>query len=74
MKGQPEALSKAAELAKVARRDGKDFDCAIWLHKARSLQTEEFKVAVDRHLTGHEAALWATEEFRSSPKVTSRTG
>jgi hypothetical protein len=46
--------TKAAELAKVARRDGQRFDCAIWLHKARSMQTEEFKREVDRHLTGQE--------------------
>src|SRR5579863_2727597 len=29
--------TKATELAKVARSDGKDFDCATWLHKATSL-------------------------------------
>jgi hypothetical protein len=27
--------TKGLELAKVARRDGQDFDCATWLHKAR---------------------------------------
>jgi len=27
--------SKAAEMAKVARKDGSEFDCATWLHKAR---------------------------------------
>jgi hypothetical protein len=27
--------TKAAELAKVARRDGQKFDCATWLHKAQ---------------------------------------
>jgi len=56
--------TKAAELAKVARRDGKDFDCAIWLHKARSLQTEEFKNAVDRHLTGQETEPWDIIYFK----------
>lgn len=25
------------ELAKLARRDGQHFDCAIWLHKAREM-------------------------------------
>src|SRR5450432_3385618 len=29
--------TKGLELAKVARRDGQDFDCATWLHKARAL-------------------------------------
>ena len=33
--------TKATELAKVARRDGQRFDCAIWLHKARELSKEE---------------------------------
>ena len=28
--------TKAAELTKVARSDGKDFDCAAWMHKARN--------------------------------------
>jgi len=27
--------TKGLELAKVARRDGQEFDCATWLHKAR---------------------------------------
>ena len=29
--------SKAAEMVKVARRDGNGFDCATWLHKAKEL-------------------------------------
>jgi hypothetical protein len=56
--------TKAAELAKVARREGKGFDCAIWLHKARSLQTEEFKREVDRHLTGRETEPWEIIYFK----------
>ena len=44
--------TKGLELAKVARRDGQDFDCAIWLHKAREMQTEEFKREVEKELTG----------------------
>jgi hypothetical protein len=46
--------SKAVELVKVARRDGEDFDCATWLHKARELPKEGFKGAVEQHLTGKE--------------------
>ena len=46
--------SKAAELVKVARREGKRFDCATWVHKARELPKEEFKREVERHLTGQE--------------------
>src|ERR1700732_4691972 len=40
--------SKATEMAKVARRDGKEFDCATWLHKAKELPKEEFKREVER--------------------------
>src|SRR5438067_1222082 len=47
--------TKAAELTKVARSDGKDFNCAAWMHKARSLPRDEFKREVDKHLTGKEA-------------------
>jgi hypothetical protein len=39
-------------LTKVARSDGKDFDCAAWMHKARSLPRDQFKREVDKHLTG----------------------
>jgi 5-methylcytosine-specific restriction endonuclease McrA len=44
--------TKAAELTKVARSDGKNFDCAAWMHKARTLPREQFKREVDQHLTG----------------------
>src|SRR5512142_3283475 len=44
--------SKAAELAKVARRDQERFDCANWLHKAKTTPTQQFKDEVDKYLTG----------------------
>ena len=44
--------SKAAELAKVARRDGEHFESATWLHKAQSLPKQRFKDEVEKHLTG----------------------
>jgi len=47
--------TKAAEMTKVARSDGKDFDCAAWMHKARSLPRDEFKHEVDKHLTGKDS-------------------
>jgi hypothetical protein len=46
--------TKAAELAKVARRDGEKFNCATWLHKAQELPKQEFKREVERHLTGQD--------------------
>jgi hypothetical protein len=44
--------SKAAELAKVARRDPERFDCATWLHKAREMPKQQFKDEVEKFLTG----------------------
>ena len=46
--------SKATEMVKVARREGQNFDCATWLHKADELPKEQFKWEVERHLTGKE--------------------
>ena len=56
--------SKAIELAKVARRDGEEFDCATWLHKARELAKEGFKGEVERHLTGKETESWEIIYFK----------
>ena len=47
--------TKGLELAKVARRDGQNFDCATWLHKARTLPKEDFKREVEKELTGKDA-------------------
>src|SRR5271157_2086260 len=46
--------TKGRELAKVARRDGQDFDCAPWVHKARSMPREDFRREVVKELTGRE--------------------
>jgi hypothetical protein len=46
--------TKGVELAKLARRDGKDFDCATWLHKAREMPKEQFKQEIEKELTGRE--------------------
>jgi hypothetical protein len=56
--------SKATELAKVARRDGQQFDCATWLHRAQEMPKEEFKRDVERHLTGKEAEPWEILYFK----------
>jgi hypothetical protein len=44
--------TKGVELAKLARRDGQDFDCATWLHKARELPKDQFKHEVEKEITG----------------------
>jgi len=56
--------SKATELIKVARRDGVEFDCATWLHKAKELPKEDFKRAVECHLTGKETEPWEIIYFK----------
>ena len=56
--------TKGLELAKVARRDGQEFDCATWLHKARSLPKDEFKREVERELTGRETEPWEIIYFK----------
>src|SRR5437764_8543577 len=48
--------SKAAELAKVARRDPEHFESANWLHKAKTTPTQEFKEEVDKYLNGSSEA------------------
>jgi len=46
--------TKGLELAKVARRDGPEFDCATWLHKARQMPKEQFRRVVEKELTGQD--------------------
>jgi len=56
--------TKGVELAKLARRDGQDFDCATWLHKARELPKEQFKQEVEKELTGRETEPWEIVYFK----------
>jgi hypothetical protein len=56
--------TKARELVKVARREGSEFDCAPWVHKAKELPREEFKRAVERHLTGRDTEPWELLYFK----------
>jgi hypothetical protein len=56
--------SKAAEMAKVARKDGSEFDCATWLHKAQELPKEAFQREVERHLTGRDTEPWEIIYFK----------
>ncbi len=46
--------TKGRELAKLARAEGQHFDCAPWVHKARSMPREVFRRAVEKELTGRE--------------------
>jgi len=44
--------TKGRELAKLARAEGQRFDCAPWVHKARSMPREVFRREVEKELTG----------------------
>ena len=46
--------TKGRELAKLARAEGQRFDCAPWVHKARSMPREAFRREVEKELTGRE--------------------
>jgi hypothetical protein len=56
--------TKGLEMAKLARRDGRDFDCATWLHKAREMPKEQFKQEVEKELTGRETEPWEIIYFK----------
>src|SRR6184192_2457855 len=57
--------TKGLELAKLARRrDGQEFDCATWLHKARLLPKDEFRREVEKELTGKETEPWEIIYFK----------
>ena len=56
--------TKGLELAKVARAEGQRFDCATWLHKARSMPKDEFKREVQKELTGQETEPWEIIYFK----------
>jgi len=47
--------TKGRELAKLARAEGQQFDCAPWVHKARSMPRQEFTREVERELTGRDS-------------------
>jgi hypothetical protein len=56
--------TKGLELAKLARRDGQDFDCATWLHRAREMPKERFKQEVAKELAGGETEPWEIVYFK----------
>ena len=45
-------------------KEGEDFDCATWLHKARGLPKEEFRREVEKELTGKGSEPWEIIYFK----------
>jgi len=56
--------TKGRELAKLARRDSQHLDCALWVHKARVMPTENFRREVEKELTGKEEEPWELIYFK----------
>ena len=56
--------TKGIELAKLARKERQDFDCATWLHKARQMPKEDFRRAVEKAVTGKETEPWELVNFK----------
>ena len=56
--------TKGIELAKLARKERQNFNCATWLHKARQMPKEDFKREVEKALTGKETEPWEVIYFK----------
>ena len=56
--------SKALELAKVARSEGRRFDSATWLHKAQECNKQELKEEVHRYFTGEDLEPYEMVYFK----------
>jgi hypothetical protein len=56
--------TKGRELAKLVRVQGQNFDCAPWVHKARTLPREQFRREVEKELTGRETEPWEIVYFK----------
>jgi len=47
--------TKAKDLAKLARHQGKHFNCATWLHQAKKLPKDRFAEEIERAINGPQA-------------------
>ena len=57
-------LTKGLDLAKIARSDRQKFNCATWLHKAKTLPKDQFRREVERELTGEDSEPWELVYFK----------
>jgi len=56
--------AKGLELAKLAKKEKKDFKSAIWLHRAHEMPTDQFRIAIEKELTGKETEPWEIVYFK----------
>ena len=58
--------SKALELGKVARSEGRRFDCVTWLHRAQESTKQELKEAVHKYFTREDYEPYEMIYFKQS--------
>jgi hypothetical protein len=56
--------SKALELAKIARSEGRRFESATWLHKAKESSKEELQQEVHRYFSGEDLEPYEMVYFK----------
>jgi hypothetical protein len=56
--------AKGLELAKLAKKEKKNFKSAIWLHRAHEMSTDQFRLAIEKELTGKETEPWEIVYFK----------
>jgi len=67
-------MDEGAGVGEGGEEGWQEFDCATWLHKARSMPKDQFKQEVERELTGRESEPWEISiqavqtRFRSSSR------
>jgi hypothetical protein len=56
------------DMLQCETRNGQDFDCATWLHKARELPKEQFQREIEKELTRHDSEPQRTDLLQSLQK------
>jgi hypothetical protein len=56
--------AKGLELAKLAKKEKKNFKSAIWLHRAHEMPTDQLRLAIEKELTGKETEPWEIVYFK----------
>lgn len=56
-------MDEGAGPGKGGEEDGQRFNCATWLHKAKTLPKDKFRREVERELTGGDSEPWELVYF-----------
>ena len=57
-------MDEGSGASQTARRDGQDFDCATWLHRARQMPKDQLRQEVEKEKTGRETEPWEIVYFK----------